>query len=399
MNPLPRSENSIVLLIGAVQFVNVLDFMMVMPLGPDFARGLHIDPSSLGIIGGSYTAAATVAGLAGSLFLEKFDRRKALAVSMAGLVVGTALGGLAFDLRSLVLARILAGLFGGPATSIAFAIIADVVPPERRGRAMGRVMSGFAVASTIGVPVGLQLATWGTWRTPFFAVAGLGLAVAALSVYLLPPMGGHLLRRATDQPAPPYRTVFTKPLMLLAYLLAAALFMSNFLIIPSISPYVQLNLGFPRDELPSLYFYGGITSFVVTNFTGRLIDRFGAFPVAALGSVGVSVVIWAAFGRLPALLSVPVTFVLYFLTMGLRNVPFNTLMTLVPGPHERARFMSVLSAVQHLAAATGAFVSSLVLVELPDHHLAGMQKLAWMSLALTLAMPPLLWVVQRRARG
>ena len=239
---------------------------------------------------------------------------------------------------------------------------------------------------------------WGTWRTPFFAVAGLGMLVAAGAVYLLPAMSDHLLRRATDEVAPPYSAVFTKPIMLLAYLLAAALFMSNFLVIPNISPYVQFNLGFPRAGLPSLYFFGGITSFVVTNFTGRLIDRLGAFPVAACGSVGVALVIWAAFARVPPLMTVTVTFVLFFLTMGFRNVPFNTLMTMVPGPHERARFMSVLSAVQHLAAATGAFLSSLVLVELPDHRLDGMQTLAWMSIGLTLCLPPLLWVVQSRAK-
>ena len=86
MSSAARSERSIVFFVGAVQFVNALDFMMVMPLGPDFARGLHIDPSHLGIIGGSYTASAAISGLIGSMFLEAFDRRKALAVAMLGLV-------------------------------------------------------------------------------------------------------------------------------------------------------------------------------------------------------------------------------------------------------------------------------------------------------------------------
>ncbi len=52
------SESRFVLLVGAVQLVNVLDFMMVMPLGPDFAKGLGIPTSEIGYIGGSYTAAA-----------------------------------------------------------------------------------------------------------------------------------------------------------------------------------------------------------------------------------------------------------------------------------------------------------------------------------------------------
>ena len=71
--------------LGAVQFVNVLDFMMVMPLGPDFAKDLGIPLSHLGYIGGAYTASASVAGVAGAFFLDRFDRRQALVVALLGL--------------------------------------------------------------------------------------------------------------------------------------------------------------------------------------------------------------------------------------------------------------------------------------------------------------------------
>ena len=104
-----RQQWGIVLLIGAVQFVNILDFVIVMPLGPDFAVALGIPESHLGYVGGAYTAAACVSGLLGSLFLDRFDRRKALAVAMLGLVVGTAAGALAVDLPTLLLARVVAG--------------------------------------------------------------------------------------------------------------------------------------------------------------------------------------------------------------------------------------------------------------------------------------------------
>jgi len=143
------SERSIVFLVGAVQFVNVLDFMMVMPLGPDFANALGITTSHIGIVGGSYTLAAAVTGVVGSLFLDRFDRRVALGVAMLGLVLGTALGGLATGLPSLLFARVVAGSFGGPATSLSLAIIADAIPKARRGKALGAVMAAFSVASVL----------------------------------------------------------------------------------------------------------------------------------------------------------------------------------------------------------------------------------------------------------
>src|SRR5438874_11923774 len=196
MIPLTARERTVVLLVAAVQFVNILDFVMVMPMGPDFAAALGIPSSRLGLIGGSYTAAAAVSGLAGSFFLDRFDRRPALFLAMLGLVAGTALGGFATGMPSLMAARLLAGFFGGPATSLSFSIIADVVPPQRRGTAMGIVMGAFSVASVLGVPVGLELARHLGWQAPFLAVAGLGAAIALGAVFLLPPLRGHLAQRA-----------------------------------------------------------------------------------------------------------------------------------------------------------------------------------------------------------
>src|SRR5687767_1261140 len=120
----PISERAVVFLVGAVQFVNILDFVMVMPLGPDFAAGVGMDNDEVGYVAAAYTAAAAVSGLLGATFLDRFDRRIALGVSMVGLVAGTAVGGLATGFWTLVLARAIAGAFGGPATSLSYAIVA-----------------------------------------------------------------------------------------------------------------------------------------------------------------------------------------------------------------------------------------------------------------------------------
>src|SRR5687768_14271775 len=138
------SERLIVLLIASFQLVNILDFMIVMPLGPQFSVELGIPEHYLGVVAGIYTLAGAIAGIAGSFFLDRFDRRKALAVSMFGLFCATALGGFSFNLESLLAARVMAGIFGGPATSLSLSVIADVIPVARRGRAMATVMMGFS---------------------------------------------------------------------------------------------------------------------------------------------------------------------------------------------------------------------------------------------------------------
>jgi predicted MFS family arabinose efflux permease len=392
------SERAIVFLVGAVQFVNILDFMMVMPLGPDFSRALGIPTSQLGLIGGSYTAAASVSGLLGSLFLDRFDRRPALAVAIFGLVLGTAAGGLATGLGSLLLARLLAGTFGGPATSLALAIIADTIPPERRGRAMGAVMTAFSVASVLGVPAGLQLAQWGGWRLPFFSVAGLGMLVATAAIVFLPPVRAHLAYRRSGEVFAGFRELWSLPLVRLSYAMTATAMMAGFILIPNFSAYVQFNLGYPRDQLWLLYLCGGLVSFVTLRRIGLLVDRLGSFRVGTVGSLLVAALTWLWFVDFPPRLPVLVLFVSFMFAMGFRNVAYNTLTSKVPEPALRARFMSIQSAVQHLASALGAFLSARLLRELPDRRLDGVVPVALASIALTLLVPVFLWLVERRVR-
>ncbi|MGK3994242.1 MFS transporter [Sorangium sp. So ce1024] len=392
-----RSERSIIFLVAAVQFINILDFVMVMPLGPDFAVALGISMSDIGLIGGSYTAAAAISGIAGAFFLDRFDRRSALAVAMLGLVVGTAAGGLATGLPSLMAARVLAGAFGGPATSVAFSIVADVIPPERRGKAMGVVMGSFSVASVLGVPAGLELARRGGFPLPFFAVAALGLVVAGLAIFLLPSMRGHLAdARPSGGALSELHALVRRPIVLLSYATTAVVTMASFLVIPNISAYVQYNLGYPRERLGLLYFVGGLVSFAAMRAVGPLVDRFGSFQTGAVGAAVLVAVLYAGFFSYVPGLPVLGIFIVFMLGMTFRNVSYNTLTSKVPLPAERARFTSMQSAVQHMAAALAAFWSARMLHELPDRRLDGMRTVAALSIAFTIAFPLLFLGIERR---
>ncbi|MGK3993742.1 MFS transporter [Sorangium sp. So ce1024] len=392
-----RSERSLLFLVAAVQFVNLLDFMIVMPLGPDFAAALGIPVSDVGLIGGSYTAAAAVSGVAGAFFLDRFDRRSALAVALIGLVLGTAAGGLATGLPSLLAARVVAGAFGGPATSIAFSIVADAVPPERRGKAMGVVMGAYSLAAVLGVPAGLELARRGGFPAPFFAVASLGLAVAGLALLLLPSMRGHLAgARPPGAALRELRALVGRPLVLLSYATTTAIAMASFLVIPNISAHVQHNLGYPRERLGLLYLVGGALTFVVMRTAGALIDRIGAFRTSAIGAAVLVAVLYAGFHSYVPGLPALVVFVAFMTGTAIRNISHSTLASKVPLPAERARFGSMQSALDHLTSAFAAFLSARLLHELPDGRLDGMDGVAALAIAFTLASSSLIFVIERR---
>lgn len=396
----PVSERTLVGLIGAVQFVNILDFMIVMPLGPDFAGSLGIPVSQLGLIGGSYTAAAAVSGLAGAFFLDRFDRKRALQLAMFGLVLGTLAGAFATNLTTLLAARLVAGLFGGPATSVALSIISDVVPAERRGRAMGAVMGALSAASVLGVPLGLEAARLGGWRAAFVGVAVIGLLVVIVIGVMMPSMRGHLAsgpprRRTVGDLA----SLFRRPVVVLGNLALALAMMSGFALIPNISPHLQQNLHYPREQLGVLYLVGGTVSFVSMRAAGRLVDRVGSFRVNALGVFGFSLIVYAAFVMEEPPVSPVVAFAMFMVTLTTRNIALTALLSKVPAPHERAAFMSVQSAVQHFASALGAGISSQILRDGPNGTVLGMPQLAIFVIVLSALTPPLVWAVERRVRA
>lgn len=391
------SERQIVFCVGAVQFVNILDFVIVTPLGQDFAAALGIPLDRLGWVGASYTAAACVTGVVGAVFLDRFDRRKALAVAMLGLVLGTLSGALATGLHTLLLARVVAGVFGGPATSISYSIIADVIPSERRGKAMGAVMGAFSFASVLGVPAGLELARIGSWRLPFVAVAVLGGILGTYAYVALPPMTKHLEGATQRSFYDDVRGLFRSD-VLLSYGMTAVTMAASFVLIPYMSAYVIQNLGYPRAKLGLLYLVGGVVSFFTMRFVGKLVDRLGSTAVGSLGSLFVGAVVYVGFVRNPPLVSVLAIFVTFMLGMSIRNVAYSTLTTKVPEPSERARFGSLQSAVQHAASAAAGLGGAALLTE-RDGELVGMATVGLVSIGVGLLLPPMLWAVERRVRA
>jgi predicted MFS family arabinose efflux permease len=345
---------------------------------------------------GSYTAAASLSGVLGLFFLDRFDRRKALVVTLFGLALGTFVGGLSTSFVTLTMTRVLAGIFGGPATSLTMAILADAVPAKRRGRAMGVVMGGFAVASVLGVPAGLWLAALGGWQVPFFAVGLviLGAAVAALRV--LPPLADHLAL-AQEPALPALSRLLRSPTVRISLLLTTITMMSGFILIPNIASFAEFNQGFPNEHLGWMYLLGGVASMVTTRVAGRMIDVSSAAKVSIGATVILAAVTWTWFG---SGMQVPILVVstIFFVAMGARGVAYNTTTSKVAAPEERARFQSLQSAVQHAAAALAAFTSSKLLSEQADKSLAHMDRVAAVSIGFSILVPLVMHLVERGIR-
>jgi len=395
---LPPSEKKVVLLISAIQFVNILEFMIVLPLGPDFARDLGIPLSDLGFIGGSYTFAASVAGFIGSLVLDRYNRQKAMIVALVGLTVSTIAAGLATSYSIMIFARLMAGLCGGPATSLSLAVVADLVPPERRGRAMGIVFASFSVASVVGVPASLEIASAFSWRWSFFAIAILAILAILMTIKWLPSFKPQFTSQSLTAEVKTSAKLLLNPDVALSMVTVSTMMIAIFTIVPNIASFILYNLDYPRDHLGRLYLAGGIFSFFAMTQIGKLVDKIGSAHIATVATVIFSVTIFVGFALDNPIMPVMLIFILFMSCSGIRGVSYNTLSSKVPPPNQRGRFMSLQSSVQHMASASGAFIAAKMLTVNEDQSLSGMYQVALFSFILALTLPPLIYVLESRIK-
>ena len=87
----PASSGGLILLtLAGLQFINLVDFMIVMPLGPQLQADLGIRAHQFGWIVSSYTLAAGIAGFFAAAWLDRLPRKGAYIVLSLGLIAGTA---------------------------------------------------------------------------------------------------------------------------------------------------------------------------------------------------------------------------------------------------------------------------------------------------------------------
>ncbi|WP_368195087.1 MFS transporter [Aeromonas sp. R2-2] len=378
-------ERKVIWLMALIQLINAVDFMIVMPLGADLASALHISAASIGYIGGGYTLAAAVSSLLVAKYIDRFDRKRVVLVMLSGLSVATLLCAHAWNMESLMFTRILAGFFAGPLIAIALAIVTDCVPPQRRGRAMATVMGAFSIAAIAGVPLGLKLASWYDWFTPFYVVGVSGMLVTTVVAVLLPSLKGHLQERASTSPDVSLLVLMANRRVLLAMSSLGLAVFSTFLLVPNLAVWLQFNAGVARDDLSVYYLIGGVTSVIALQIFGRMVDNMGAFSVVAGLAVGIFVVIVDGFMHTSALPPL-VIFTAFMALTATRTIVATTVNTTVPAPHVRAAFMSLQSICQHVFSGLAAILSSYILVE-EQQQLHNLGILATCALALTLVQP------------
>lgn len=275
------------LVVGMIDLIAV-DLAVSVP-----AAGALVTANALGLaIGGPLLTFLTT----------RFDRRHVLIVATSVFVIANLLPALMADYPVFLIARVVIGAVQGLFIAAAMVTATSIVPAERTGRAIAVIISGFAMASALGLPLGTLLGQAVGWRGAFAAVVATAAVVLVLAVLMLPSVptapGGGAVGQARFAFAPRVIAVLAVSFLTFAAMLAAITYLVPFLnrVTDVSGPVVTAYL----------LVYGVATT--LGSFAGGRFADANAPLMLVVGAIGVaiSLAVMLAFGGSPWLVALAV---------------------------------------------------------------------------------------------
>jgi predicted MFS family arabinose efflux permease len=381
-----KTERIILITLASINFINIMDFMIMMPLGPQLMRYFDITPHQFTILVSAYTLSAGVSGFFAAFIVDRFDRKTFLRLLFVGFLIGTLACGLAPTYELLLFARIFTGIFGGILGAIILAIVGDVIPFENRGQAMGIIVSAFSVASALGVPLGVFLASAFSWQTPFLFLAVLGIPVMFFIWKYIPNITSHIHSKETrPNPIAILKAITSNPNQRKAITLMLVLMFGHFSIIPLMNPYMVSNVGFQEFQLTYIYAIGGVLTVFSSPLIGRWADKYGKRKVFTVFIILCTIPIFfiTHMPHVPIWLALIAT-AAFFVFSGGRFIPAQAMVTETVRPETRGSFMSISSSLQQLCTGIAAYLAGVIVTKQPNGQLEHYNWVGYISIAATL---------------
>jgi predicted MFS family arabinose efflux permease len=391
--PTPQREKYFLLTLAGIQFSHILDFMIMMPLGPILMREFGIGTHEFGLLVASYSFSAAFCGLLAATFVDRFERKRLLIVVFALFGLATLACGLAPGYLTLLIARGLAGAFGGVLGALVQTMVGDVIPFARRARASGTISTAFSFSSVAGVPLSLWLANHLQWRAPFIFIAALTFLFIFVGARILPEIRHHLNKEKRAHPFSDLFDVLRDTNHLRALLFGSLIIFSGFTVIPYITVYAVYNVGISQHDIPFVYLAGGAATLFTARLIGRWADAKGKVEVYRLIAMVamIPILVVTHIGNAPLWVWLTCTTAFFILVSG-RFIPAMAVITSAAQPRLRGTFMSLNSTMQSLAMGLATTLGGFIITQDSAGLIVGYRNVGYVAVAANLVA---IWFVSR----
>jgi len=359
-----KYQKFLIVVLALLQFTVVLDFMVLSPLGAVLLKELKINAQEFGWVVSAYAFSAGLSGILSAGYADKYDRKKYLLFFYVGFLLGTLMCAMADTYTSLLIARIVTGVFGGVISSISFAIGTDSFKIENRGRVIAYIQMAFSASQVLGIPIGLKLAELYNWHAVFYLIVIIGLLLGIVIFVFMKPVNAHLQLTEPKNAFRHLKDTLINPNYLKGFLATVLLSTGGYMMMPFASAFSTNNLGVALKDLPYLFGATGIVTILTGPIVGKQSDKIGRFKIFLGGSLlsMLVIVFYTRLGHTP----LPIVMVfngLMFIGISARIIASSSLISMVPKPQDRGAFMSINSSIQQLSGGIAAAIAGLIVVK------------------------------------
>ncbi|MBC3193996.1 MFS transporter [Pseudonocardia sp. C8] len=327
-------------LLTTAAFVIFAQIFMIAPILPALARDFHTTPSVVGLAVPAYLVPYGAMVLLWGPLSDRWGRRPVILTSLAAFTALAAATPLVSDAPWFILLRLVTALGASGVVPIGLALIGDLVPYQRRGRALGWLFGGMAGGMALGAAGGALGEPFLGWHGLFGTVAAIGLVLLALGTRLIP---------ATPRPAapPPARMVAAGFASLLhtprgrrtyGYVLVNAVLHSG--IYTWLGVYLHQHFGLDETHIGLALLGYGIPGLLLGPVIGHLADRYGRARIIPLG-LAVAAGCAALLAVEPALAAVQAGIITLSLGYDMTQPPLAGIVTDLPGHRGQAMGLNV----------------------------------------------------------
>ena len=381
----PQREKYLLLTLAGIQFSHVLDFMIMMPLGPVLIKAFGISTHQFGLLVASYSFSAALSGLLAATFIDRFERKRLLLVMFGLFGLATLACGLAPGYATLLIARGLAGTFGGVMGAMVQTIVGDVIPFARRAKAGGIVSTAFSVSTVAGVPLSLWLANHFQWRAPFILIAVLTALFILIGQRILPELHHHISAQRRAHPFVEMLAVLRDANHLRALLFSALIIFSGFTVIPYITIYAVGNVGISLHDIPFIYLSGGAATLVTARLIGHSADLRGKVKIYRLVALAALLPLFVVtnIGSAPLWIWLICTTTFFILVSG-RMIPAMAIITSAAQPKLRGTFMSLNATMQAFAMGLATTLAGFIITQNSAGQIVGYETVGYVAMTANL---------------
>lgn len=235
--PLPAPKRfplAAMLVLATITFTAITTELMPSGLLPQISEGLNVSEPVAGYLAAAYAAVIVITVIPAARLLAKVPRKTLLVALVLIFALSNVLVGLAPSFEAAMGARLVGGLAHGLLWTTVAPFVSRVVPADKVGRALAIVFSGNSLGMAIGAPVGTALGGLLGWRAAFLFLAGFGLLLTGLAVWLLPQV-----RRIPDAVRPSMRMAIAQPGVKSVAIAWPLLVLAHFALFTYIAPFIR----------------------------------------------------------------------------------------------------------------------------------------------------------------